>query len=223
MYKNHKGNKKTVTIPIFPASTFRLKSQFLGNFRDILLPVCWVAAWSDKSVSIPALLAFSILPSSFCGRVPLYDVFTSNLGFEVDLPTCVLLSFRGKVHPSVTWGGHPNPPKAPQGPNSPTGAGTSWSVHLAFSAFRFTRNIPADTSLCLMGSRAPVQKNLRPHWGKVVVNNCCLSAFFFFNCLLPCIWGSGWLFSLDGALWAHFLEKMVFGNACMSRMSVLVI
>lgn len=76
-------------------------------------------------MSIPALLAFSIFPSNFCGRVPRYDVFTSKLGFEVDLPTCVLLSFRGKVHPSVTWEGPPNPPKAPQGPSSPTGAGTS--------------------------------------------------------------------------------------------------
>ena len=141
--------------------------------------------WSGESVlkrgichnSRPSWL-FGLLASRACVCVcvcvfPLYDCFTSNLGFEVDLPKYLLLSqMKG---PSICHGGwHPSPPTVLRG------AGALWSVLPASLAFSITRNIPVDTSLCVMGSKAPVRKNLRPHWGKVVINNGCLLAFFFF-------------------------------------------
>lgn len=71
---DHKANKKTLTVPIFPASPFRLKSQFLGNFRDILLLVRVSSCWNGESVAICTLSAFSIFPSSRCVCVFLFMV-----------------------------------------------------------------------------------------------------------------------------------------------------
>ena len=139
----------------------------------------WVAAEAGSLPQFAPFLAFwSSCLSSVCVCVcvcvfPLYDCFTSNLGFEVDLPKYLLLSqMKG---PSICHGGwHPSPPTVPRG------AGALWSVQPASLAFSITRNIPVDTSLCVMGSKAPVRKNLRPHWGEVMINNGCLLAFFFF-------------------------------------------
>lgn len=97
---------------------------------------------------------------------------------------------------------HLSPGMAPQPSPGPSGTRALWSVHSACLAFSITRKIPVDTSLCVMGKQSSCSKESQASLrrGRDKQRLPLGFFFFFFNCLLPCIWGSGWLFRVDDAL-----------------------
>ena len=163
----------------------------------------WVAAEAGSLPQFAPFLAFwSSCLSSVCVCVcvsPLRLLHKQSWVWGWSAQVSSPFSDERSIH--LSWGMAPKPSHGPSG---------GWCLvkcTACFSCFQYYQKYPSWHFAVRHGKQSSCSKESQASLRRGHDKQRLPLGFFFFNCLLPCIWGSGWLFSVDDTLSSEALSS----------------